>query len=374
MKKKVNRSTRSGGDPLSSMASSGVSGMTSAASSGLSGLSAAGSDGINGIIGKLKSFAECNLTTKALFAAFKMPGVIPQAVKMINIPSSFDAPLQSILKNQTTVNDLLIDILTVFKCSDSAILAEALEKVFVIDQIGKLLETPNLSNMEEAAKKSLPLFEEIKNIIISEKFQDLLGRVLNEMETKKHINSEQKKAFILFFVGEGKEGEDTANKILQGNSILGAVSSLFGNASGSERAPILDARCGPGQEVEKPMLWGNDRCVLSKTPAAAPVEGAPTEGEPTPSPVEKEGEAPAVEPTPSPVEKEGEAPAVEPTPSPVEKEGEAPAEKEQEEAPPPTTEGGQKKKGWFWGGKYKRVKHTKKSKKSKSKKSKRSKK
>ena len=360
MKKKVSRSTRSGGDPLSGMASSGLSGMTSAASSGLSGLSAAGSDGINGIIGKLKSFAECNLTTKALFAAFKMPGVIPQAVKMINIPSSFDAPLQSILKNQTTVNDLLIDILTVFKCSDSAILAEALEKVFVIDQIGKLLETPNLSNMEEAAKKSLPLFEEIKNIIISEKFQDLLGRVLNEMETKKHINSEQKKAFILFFVGEGKEGEDTANKILQGNSILGAVSSLFGNESGSERAPILDARCGPGQEVEKPMLWGNDRCVLSKTPAAAPVEGAPTEGEPA------EGAPTEGEPTPSPVEKEGEAPAVEPTPSP--------AEKEQEEAPPPTTEGGQKKKGWFWGGKYKRVKHTKKSKKSKSKKSKRSKK
>jgi hypothetical protein len=385
MKKKVNRSTRSGGDPPAPI-STIHNPLSDMASSGLSGLSAAGSDGINGIIGKLKSFAECNLTTKALFAAFKMPGVITQAVEMINIPSSFDAPLQLILKNQTTVNDLLIDILTVFKCSDSAILAEALEKVFVIDQIGKLLKTPNLSNMEEAAKNSLPLFKEIKDIIISEKFQDLLGRVLNEMETKKHINSEQKKAFILFFVGEGKEGEDTANKILQGNSILGAVSSLFGNASGSESAPILDPRCGLGEEVEKSILWGKDRCVLSdlpKPPAAAPVEGEPTEGapaegEPTPSPVEKEGEAPAVEPTPSPVEKEGEAPAVEPTPSPVEKEGEAPAveptpspaEKEQEEAPPPTTEGGQKKKGWFWGGKYKRVKHTKKSKKSKSKKSK----
>jgi hypothetical protein len=415
MKKKVSRSTRSGGDPLSSMASSGLSGMTSAASSGLSGLSAAGSDGINGIIDKLKSFAECNFTTKVLFEAFKMPGVIPQAVNMINIPDSFDTPLQSILNNQTKVKDLLIDILTVFKCSDSEILAEALETVFVIDKIGELLETPNLTGIDEAAKESLPLFKEMKNIIISEKFQDLLGRVLNEMETKKHINSEQKKAFILFFVGEGKEGKDTANKILQGNSILGAVSSLFGSKSGDNANTEPDTRCGESQIVQKSWFSG-DYCAPKSNEAPTPPAEKEREGQAQAAEGadKKEGEAPAVEGEPTEGADKTNLPAAEAAdktipppaeaadktnpppaeaadktnPPPAEaadKTNPPPAEAADKTNPPPAeaaaeetgeatfTQLPQKKSSW-WGGKYKRVKHTKKSKKSKSKKSKRSKK
>ena len=384
MKKKVNRSIRSGGDgdsnPLSGIASSGLSGLSTAAPGGLSAITS------------VLSNAKMMCGTMTLMAAKKGA---TSAIGMLNIPREFDTPLQKILGTDATLSDLFIDCINALECNDIDIFIELLPKIFVIDKIGKLLETPNLTGIDEAAKESLPLFKEMKEIISTEKFQKFVCRILRQMESKGHIKSEHKKAFITFYVGPEKTEQicketglmSTMNNL--GSSISSSMGSLFGSKPANSTNTEPDTRCGESQIVKKSWFSG-DYCApkLNEAPPAveptpSPVEKEEEEApavEPTPSPVEKEEEAPAVEPTPSPAEKEEEAPAVEPTPSPAEKEGEAPAVEptpspaEKEEEAPAGKEGGQKKRGWFWGGKYKRVKHTKKSKKSKSKKSKRSKK
>jgi hypothetical protein len=304
---------------------------------------------------------------------------------MLNIPREFDTPLQKILETDATLSDLFTDCINALECNDIDIFVEVLPKIFVIDKIGKLLETPNLTGIDEAAKESLPLFKEMKEIIDTEKFQKFVCRILRQMESKGHIKSEHKKAFITFYVGPEKTEQicketglmSTMNNL--GSSISSSMGSLFGNKSGDNANTEPDTRCGESQIVKKSWFSG-DYCAPKSTESPAPPAEKEGEGqaqvaegvekkegqEVAEGEAEKQGQAQVAE---GEAEKQGQAQVAE---GAEKKEGEAPAA---EGAPPtPTTEGGKQKKGWFYGGKYKRVKHTKKSKKSKSKKSKRSKK
>jgi len=377
MKKKVSRSTRSGGEPpapistipnpLSDMASSGLSGLSTAAPGGLSAITSALSN------------AKMMCGTMTLMAAKKGA---TSAIGMLNIPREFDTPLQKILGTDATLSDLFTDCINALECNDIDIFVELLPKIFVIDKIGKLLETPNLTGIDEAAKESLPLFKEMKEIINTEKFQKFVCRILRQMESKGHIKSEDKKAFITFYVGPEKTEQICKETGLLSSmkGIGSSIGSLFGSKSGDNANTEPDTRCGESQIVKKSWFSG-DYCA-PKSPAppaekegegqAQVAEGVEkkegqevAEGE-----AEKQGQEEVAE---GEAEKQGQAQVAE---GAEKKEGEAPAEgaPPTTETPTPTTEGGKQKKGWFYGGKYKRVKHTKKSKKSKSKKSKRSKK
>ena len=375
MKKKVSRSTRSGGEPpapistipnpLSDMASSGLSGLSTAAPGGLSAITS------------VLSNANMMCGTKTLMTAKKGA---TSAIDMLNIPREFDTPLQKILETDATLSDLFTDCINALECNDIDIFVELLPKIFVIDKIGKLLETPNLTGIDEAAKESLPLFKEMKEIIDTEKFQKFVCRILRQMESTGHIKSEHKKAFITFYVGPEKTEQicketglmSTMNNL--GSSISSSMGSLFGNNSEDNANTEPDTRCGESQIVKKSWFSG-DYCAPKSNEAPAPAVEKEREGQAQVAEGEaekKEGQEVAE----GAAEKQGQAQVAEGEGQAQIAEG---AEKKEGTTttippPPPTTEGGQKKKGWFWGGKYKRVKHTKKSKKSKSKKSKRSKK
>jgi hypothetical protein len=364
MKKKVSRSTRSGGEPpapistipnpLSDMASSGLSDMTNAAPGGLSAITS------------VLSNAKMMCGTKTLMAAKEGA---TSAIGMLNIPREFDTPLQKILGTDATLSDLFTDCINALECNDIDIFVELLPKIFVIDKIGKLLEIPNLTGIDEAAKESLPLFKEMKEIIDTEKFQKFVCRILRQMESKGHIKSEHKKAFITFYVGPEKTEQICKETGLLSSmkGIGSSIGSLFGSKSGDNANTEPDTRCGESQIVKKSWFSG-DYCAPKSNEAPTP-------------PAEKEGEGQAqvakgAEQKEGEAEKQGQEEVAE---GEAEKQGQEEVAEGAEGAPPtetptPTTEGGKQKKGWFYGGKYKRVKHTKKSKKSKSKKSKRSKK
>ena len=276
----------------------------------------------------------------------------------LQIPNEFDSLLNKILGTSTTLKDLVADILKSFECKDIDTIAAILPQVLLFDEIGKLLEKSDFSALDETAKNGFKLYANLNAIINKPENQDLLCRILNKMESEKHIKPEHKMAFIKLFGGDEKICQSKIGESTESSESTKSTGSTTSWVDSFKSRPILDKRCGPGKEVEKPLLWGKKRCVLSDFQETTTTE---KEGETTPTTTEKEGET-----TPTTTEgKEGET-----TPTTTTTEG------KEGETTPTTTEGkeGKQKKGWFWGGKYKRVKHTKKSKKSKSKKSKRSKK
>ena len=400
LKKKVNRSTRSGGDPpmkgdkgdniVSEAAvkpdeSTSLTNnpLLSNAASGVSSLTSGASDSISTVIQQISSYSGAcsNPISLGTFKAFQATGVKP-LLMMLEIPPSIDESIK-LLETGATLKDLLGDILSNIKCTDINTISEILRKILIIDEIGKLLDKinePEFSTFDDNAKqvaiKGFTLYENLNTIINDPKNQDLLCRMLNKMESNKHIKPEHKMAFIKLFGGSEEICKGMLSKF--GETMSSGLSSLFGSKSGDKSGPILDERCGPGKEVEKPLLWGKDRCVLSdlpKPPAPAGKEGetAPVgDGTTTPpSPPAEEG----TEGTQPPASTEGTQPpaGTEGTQPPAGTDGTPPVGTE-ETGEATFTQIPPKQKSSWWGGKYKRVKHTKKSKKSKSKKSKRSKK
>ena len=305
-------------NPLLPIPASGLSGLTS----GVSGLTSGLSSGLTSLTTRLNAL-KLTCKTPGAITTFRLS--VPIIIGVLNIPKKLNEPLNKILGTGATLSDLITDVLKSFECKDIDVLANILPQVLLFDKIGELLEKTDFSTLDETAKNSMELYKNLKTIINDPKSQDLLCAILNKMESNKHITSEHKMAFIKLFGGSEEICKGMLSKF--GDSMSSGFSSLFGSKSGVERGPILDDRCGPGKEVEQPFFWGNDRCVLSNL-----------------------------------------------TKPPAGTEGQPPAGTQGEETNEATfTKIPQNKKGW-WGGKYKRVKHTKKSKKSKSKKSKRSKK
>ena len=261
---------------------------------------------------------------------------IPELIKNINIPTEYDEPLKKLLGTEATMTELFTDCINALECDDIDIFIEILPKVFVIDKIGKLLETPDLSNIDEATKKSLPLFAELNEIINTEKFQTFICRILNEMESKEHIPDGSKEKFIEFYVGPEK-----AKEICESKSALGSIkkmgSSFMTSVSNINTSAVNtnDKRCGEDLIVKKSIFSG-EYCA--------------------PKPAPKVVEAPVITETPSkPVVK---ATMPEQVPPPA---------KEDQTISTEPVKGGNRRK-------YNRANKSKKNKKSKSKKSKRAKK
>jgi hypothetical protein len=413
MKKKVNRSTRSGGEPpktgdapnqvdkgeqsatpepadiLSTVtnnpllpdAASGLSGLTSSLSSGVS-----------------SSLTSLTTRLNALKLKCKTPGVIttfrlsvPSIIGFLNIPTNLDEPLNKILGTGATLTDLITDVLKSFECKHIDVLVNILPQVLLFDKIGELLEKPDFSTLDETAKNSMELYKNLKTIINDPNSQDLLCAILNKMESNKHIKSEHKMLFIKLFGGNEEICKGMLSKF--GDSITSGVGSLFGSKSGDNANTEPDTRCGENLLVKKSWFSG-DYCAPKSNEAPAPAVEKKEEGQAQAAEGadKKEGEAPAVEGEPTegadktnPPPAEGADKTNPPPAEGVDKTNPPPAEAADKTNPPPAeaaaeetgeatfTQIPQKKSSW-WGGKYKRVKHTKKSKKSKSKKSKRSKK
>ena len=395
LKKKVNRSARSGGNGEQLKAQEDIKTSHTDANTkqatdtqltdinnpllpAAASLTSGASDNISKVIQKISSYSgKCsNPISLGLFKAFQSTGVKP-LLMMLEIPPSIDESIKQLLETGATLKDLLGDILSNIKCTDINTISEILRKILIIDEIEKqfiALDNDN-QNLDENAKLAAKLaamqkalYEPLNSIINDPKNQDLLCRMLNKMESNKHIKPEHKMAFIKLFGGSEEICKSMLSKL--GESMSSGISSFFGSKSGDNANTEPDIRCGESQIVKKSWFFG-DYCAPKSNEAPASV--AEKEEETTPTTTEKEGET-----TPTTTEKEGET-----TPTTTEKEGETTPTttttegKEGETTPTTTTtEGkeGKQKKGWFWGGKYKRVKKTKKSKKSKSKKSKRSKK
>jgi len=339
-------------NPLLPDAASSLSGLTSGLSSGVSG-----------------SLTSLTTRLNALKLTCKTPGVIttfrlsiPSIIGFLNIPTNFDEPLNKILGTGATLSDLITDVLKSFECKDIDVLANILPQVLLFDKIGELLEKPDFSTLDETAKNSMELYKNLNAIINDPKSQDLLCAILNKMESNKHIKSEHKMAFIKLFGGNEEICKGMLSKF--GDSMKSTFGSLFGSKSGDNANTEPDTRCGENLLVKKSWFSG-DYCApkSNEAPAPAAAEGQPPAADgTTPPPAGKEGEAPPADgTTPPPAGKEGQAP-------PAGKEDEKNSEGEATFTQLP------KKNSSWWGGKYKRVKYTKKSKKSNSKKSKRSKK
>jgi len=182
---------------------------------------------------------------------------IPELIKNINIPTEYDKPIQNLLGTTATMADLFTDCINALECDDIDIFIEILPKVFVIDKIGKLLETSNFSNIGEATKKSLPLFDELKEIINTKNFQTFICRILNEMESKKHIPDGSKEKFIAFYVGPDKAKEICESKSAVGStknmglSFMKSMSNMGHSAENTD-----DKRCGEKQIVKKSFMIG----------------------------------------------------------------------------------------------------------------------
>jgi hypothetical protein len=163
--------------------------------------------------------------------------------------------------------DLFTDCINALECDDIDIFIEILPKVFVIDKIGKLLETPNLSNIDEAAKTSLPLFAELKQIIDNTKFQNFICRILNEMESNKHMPDGSKEKFIAFYVGPEKAKEICESKSEvgstknMGSSFMKSMSNM-----GHSDENTNDKRCGEDLIVKKSFMIG-EYCAPPKKAA-----------------------------------------------------------------------------------------------------------
>jgi hypothetical protein len=191
---------------------------------------------------------------------------IPELIKNINIPTEYDEPLKKLLGTEAKMADLFTDCINALECDDIDIFIEILPKVFVIDKIGKLLETPNLSNIDEAAKTSLPLFDELKEIIDNKNFQNFICRILNEMESKEHIPDGSKEKFIEFYVGPEK-----AKEICESKSALGSIkkmgSSFMTSVSNINNSAVNtnDKRCCEDLIVKKSIFSG-EYCAPKPAP------------------------------------------------------------------------------------------------------------
>jgi len=220
---------------------------------------------------------------------------IPELIKNINIPTEYDKPIQNLLGTTATMADLFTDCINALECDDIDIFIEILPKVFVIDKIGKLLETPNLSNIDEAAKTNLPLFAELKQIIDNKDFQNFICRILNEMESKKHIPDGSKEKIIGFYVGPEK-----AKEICESKSALGSIkkmgSSFMTSVSNINNSAVNtnDKRCGEDLIVKKSIFSGEycapkpepkvvEAPVITETPSKPVVEATKLEQAPQPA-------------------------------------------------------------------------------------------
>jgi hypothetical protein len=395
MKKKVSRSTRSGGEPpktgdapiqvdkgeqsatpepadilstvtnnpLLSDAASGLSDLTSGLTSGLS----SGLTSLTTELNKLK--LRCK--NPGAITAFRL--TVPTIIGFLDIPRNHDEPLNQILGTGATLKDLITDVLKSFECKDIDVLVNILPQVLLFDKIGELLEKTDFSTLDETAKNSMELYKNLKTIINDPKSQDLLCAILNKMESNKHIKSEHKMAFIKLFGGNEEICKGMLSKF--GDSMKSTFGSLFGSKSEDNANTKPDTRCGESQIVKKSWFSG-DYCAPKSNeaptpPAAAPVEGEPAEGAPTEG-APTEGAPTDGAPTDgAPTDgapTEGAPTEGAPTEgAPTEGAPTEGADKTPPAPPAEKKEGGKRYK-------YKRVKNTKKNKKSKSKKSKRSKK
>ncbi len=374
MKKKISRSTRSGGEPpktgdapiqvdkgeqsatpepadilstvtnnpLLSDAASGLSDLTSGLTSGLSSGLSSGLTSLTTELNKLK--LRCK--NPGAITAFRL--TVPTIIGFLDIPRNHDEPLNQILGTGATLKDLITDVLKSFECKDIDVLVNILPQVLLFDKIGELLEKTNFSRLDETAKNSMELYTNLKTIINDPTSHHLLCAILNKMESNKHIKSEHKMAFIKLFGGNEEICKGMLSKF--GDSMKSTFGSLFGSKSEDNANTEPDTRCGESQIVKKSWFSG-DYCAPKSNEAPAPAVEKKEEGQPPAA----EGAADG---------KEGQPPAEGAAPEADGKDGKTDVEWKTNE----------KKTGWLWGGKYKRVKHTKKSKKSKSKKSKRSKK
>jgi hypothetical protein len=362
-------------NPLLPAAASGLSDLTS-------GLTANVSSGLTSLTTRLNAL-KLTCKTPGVITTFRLS--VPSIIGFLNIPTNFDERLNEILGTGATLSDLITDGLKSFECKDIDVFAKILPQVLLFDKIGELLEKPDFSTLDEATKDNMELYKNLKAIINDPTSHDLLCAILNKMESNKHIKSEHKMAFIKFFGGNEEICKGMLSKF--GDSMKSTFGSLFGSESGDEANTDLDNRCGESQIVKKSWFSG-DYCApkLNEAPVPAasgqppaadrtevqPPTTAGTEGAPTTAGTEG---APAPAEGATPAGKDGEAPE-------AGKHGEGPPAGKDGEAPAAYGKDGQtdvewktnEKKSSWWGGKYKRVKHTKKSKKSKSKKSKRSKK
>jgi len=238
IKKKVNTTMRGGvhGDSnsLSNITSSGLSGMSDADS-----LSA-----ITTVLSKAK--LGCNSLT---LTGVKKAAIA--SISLLDIPTEFDKQLQTLLGTKATMSDLFIDCIKALKCDDIDIFIEILPKVFVIDKIGKLLDTPNLSSITEAAKEGLPLFKEMRDIIATEKFQNFMCRILNEMVSNKHILSEYKEKFIAFYVGTEKAKQICESESNSPNGSISKMSSSFMSNISSMGSSVVGSKQGNSEKSEK---------------------------------------------------------------------------------------------------------------------------
>ena len=324
-------------NPLLPDAASGLSGLTSSLSSGVSGNLTSLTTRLNEL--KLK----CK--TPGVITTFRLS--VPSIIVFLNIPTNLDEPLNKILGTGATLTDLITDVLKSFECKHIDVLVNILPQVLLFDKIGELLEKPDFSTLDETAKNSMELYKNLKTIINDPNSQDLLCAILNKMESNKHIKSEHKMAFIKLFGGNEEICKGMLSKF--GDSITSGLGSLFGSKSGDNANTEPDTRCGESQIVKKSWFSG-DYCAPKSNEAPAPAAADGKDGQPPAAADGKEGEAPPADGT---------------TPPLVEAKAEETGEATFTQIP--------QKNSW-WGGKYKRVKHTKKSKKSNSKKSKRSKK
>ena len=317
-------------------AASGLSGLTSSLSSGVSG-------NLTSLTTRLNEL-KLNCKTPGVITTFRLS--VPSIIGFLNIPKDHDEALNKILGTGATLTDLITDVLKSFECKHIDVLVNILPQVLLFDKIGELLEKTDFSTLDETAKNSMKLYTNLKTIINDPKSQDLLCAILNKMESNKHIKSEHKMLFIKLFGGNEEICKGMLSKF--GDSITSGLGSLFGSKSGDNANTEPDTRCGENLLVKKSWFSG-DYCAPKSNEAPAPAAADGKEGQPPAAADGKEGQPPAAA--------DGEA-----SPPPAGKEGEA-----------TFTQIPQKNSSW-WGGKYKRVKHTKKSKKSNSKKSKRSKK
>jgi hypothetical protein len=324
-------------NPLLPAAASGLSDLTSGLTSGVS----------SGLTSLITSLNALKLTCKntGVITTFRLS--VPSIIGFLNIPTDHDERLNKILGTDATLSDLITDVLKSFECKDIDVLVNILPQVLLFDKIGELLEKTDFSTLDETAKNSMDLYKNLKTIINDPKSHDLLCAILNKMESNKHIKSEHKMAFIKLFGGNEEICKGMLSKF--GDSMKSTFGSLFGNKSGDEANTDLDTRCGENQIVKKSWFSG-DYCApksneapvpaaSGQPPAADGPEGQPpaagSEGAPAAGP---EGQQPTTDgregQQPTTDGREGQQP-------PAGKDGEAPAADGKEGQPPPAGKDGE---------------------------------
>ena len=317
-----------------------------AAASGLSdltsGLTSGLSSGLTSLITRLNAL-KLTCKTPGVITTFRLS--VPSIIGFLNIPTNLDEPLNKILGTGATLTDLITDVLKSFECKHIDVLANILPQVLLFDKIGELLEKPDFSTLDETAKNSMELYKNLNAIINDPTSHDLLCAILNKMESNKHIKSEHKMAFIKLFGGNEEICKGMLSKF--GDSMKSTFGSLFGSNSEDNANTEPDTRCGESQIVKKSWFSG-DYCAPKSNEAPVPAASGqpPANG--------KEGEAPAVgsegappttdgtEGAPAAVDRtEGQPPAPAEGAPAAGKDGEAPAAGKDGEAPEADGKAGQ---------------------------------